>query len=97
MGQSRGCTLSPPGHIQVETIEGLNSDRPGTADLVVEQNVYDSLGNGCLMIPNIYSLIMVVAFKSSWYFYILFGVIEIILTLLIVWYAWTWPKEARNR
>jgi type IV secretion system protein TrbI len=51
VGQSRGCTLSPPGHIQVETIEGLNSDRPGTADLVVEQNVYDSLGNGCLMIP----------------------------------------------
>ena len=51
VGQSRRCTLSPPGHIQVETIEGLNSDRPGTADLVVEQNVYDSLGNGCLMIP----------------------------------------------
>jgi hypothetical protein len=45
----------------------------------------------------IYSLIMVVAFKSSWYFYILFGVIEIILTLLIVWYACTWPKEASNR
>jgi len=51
VGQSRGCTLSPPGRIQVETIEGLNSDRPGTADLVVEQDVYDSLGNGCLMIP----------------------------------------------
>ncbi|WP_175772977.1 TrbI/VirB10 family protein [Paraburkholderia phenazinium] len=51
VGQSRGCTLSPPGHIQVETIEGLSSDRPGTADLVVEQDVYDSLGNGCLMIP----------------------------------------------
>jgi type IV secretion system protein TrbI len=51
VGQSRGCTLSPPGHIQVETIEGLNSDRPGTADLVVENDVYDSLGNGCLMIP----------------------------------------------
>jgi hypothetical protein len=45
----------------------------------------------------IYSLVMVVAFKSGWYFYILFGVIEIILTLLIVWYAWTWPKEASNR
>ena len=45
----------------------------------------------------VYSLIMVVAFKSSWYFYILFGVIEIILTLLIVWYAWNWPKEASNR
>lgn len=51
VGQSRGCTLSPPGHIEVETIEGLNSDHPGTAALVVENDVYDSLGNGCLMIP----------------------------------------------
>jgi hypothetical protein len=39
---------------------------------------------------------MIIAFKSGWYFYILVGVIEIILTLLIVWYAWTWPKEASN-
>jgi Family of unknown function (DUF6326) len=45
----------------------------------------------------IYSLIMIVAFYSGWYFYILFGVIEIILTLHIVWYAWTWPKEASNQ
>jgi type IV secretion system protein TrbI len=43
--------FSPPSHIQVEIIEGLNSDRPGTADLVVEQDIYGSLGNGCLMIP----------------------------------------------
>src|SRR4029077_3366030 len=45
----------------------------------------------------VYSLIMLVAFKSGWYFYILFGVIEITLTLVIAWYAWTWPKEATNR
>jgi hypothetical protein len=50
-----------------------------------------------IIFGGIYSLIMIVAFKSSWYFYILFGIIEIILTLLIVWYAWTWPKEANNR
>jgi hypothetical protein len=45
----------------------------------------------------VYSLIMIVAFKSGWHFYILFGSIEITLTLLIVWCAWTWPKETRNR
>jgi hypothetical protein len=45
----------------------------------------------------VYSLIMIVAFKSGWRFYILFGVIEITLTLLIVWYAWTWPKEVSTR
>jgi type IV secretion system protein VirB10 len=51
VGQSHGCTLSPPAKIQVLAMGGINSDHPGTADLVVEQDVYDSLGNGCLMIP----------------------------------------------
>lgn len=48
----------------------------------------------------VYSLIMIaviVASKGGWYFYIMFALIEIILTLLVVWYAWTWPKEASNR
>lgn len=44
----------------------------------------------------VYSLIMIVAFKSGWHFYIMFGLIEITLTLLIVRYAWTWPKEANR-
>lgn len=51
VGQSRGCTLSPPHHIPVLTIEALNSDRPGTAALVVDQDVYDSIRGDCLMIP----------------------------------------------
>ncbi|MFC0403130.1 TrbI/VirB10 family protein [Paraburkholderia rhizosphaerae] len=51
VGQARGCVLSPPHHIPVLSIEGLNSDRPGTASLLVEQDVYDSLHGDCLMIP----------------------------------------------
>jgi hypothetical protein len=31
---------------------------------------------------------------ESWAYYISFGVVEIVLTLLIVWYAWTWPNPA---
>jgi hypothetical protein len=27
---------------------------------------------------------------ESWAFYLLFGIVEMALTLLIVWYAWTW-------
>ena len=27
-----------------------------------------------------------------WMFYIFYGVIEILLTSLVVWYAWRWPK-----
>jgi hypothetical protein len=28
-----------------------------------------------------------------WAFYIFYGVIEIALTGLVVWYAWNWPKQ----
>jgi type IV secretory pathway VirB10-like protein len=51
VGQSHGCTLSPPNHIPVLTIEGLNSDKPGTAALLVDEDVYDSIRGDCLMIP----------------------------------------------
>jgi hypothetical protein len=30
---------------------------------------------------------------ESWAFYIFLGIIEIVLSLLITWYAWKWPKE----
>ncbi len=49
----------------------------------------------------VYSVIMIVitilAIRGDgWYFYILFGLIEITLTVLIVWYAWTWPKQSNR-
>ncbi|AUT75426.1 conjugal transfer protein TraI [Paraburkholderia hospita] len=51
VGQARGCVLSPPHHIGVLATERLNSDRPGTASLMVEKDVYDSIRGNCLMIP----------------------------------------------
>jgi type IV secretion system protein VirB10 len=51
VGHARGCTLSPPAKIPVLSTEALNSDRPGTASLVVERDVYDSLTSTCLVIP----------------------------------------------
>ncbi|MBJ9696439.1 TraB/TrbI/VirB10 family type IV secretion system protein [Burkholderia cenocepacia] len=52
VGQSRGCTLSPPAKIPVLSNEALNSDRPGTASLIVESDVYANNGDGrCLVIP----------------------------------------------
>lgn len=41
----------------------------------------------------LYSVIMVLAIQGSWHFYVFFGLIEIALTLAIVWHAWTWPKQ----
>lgn len=51
VGQEKMCTLAPPNHIPVLTREGLNSDRPGTAALVVTDDVYDSVTGTCLLIP----------------------------------------------
>jgi Family of unknown function (DUF6326) len=41
----------------------------------------------------LYSVIMILVIRGGWHFYIFFGLIEITLTVLIVWYAWTWPKH----
>jgi type IV secretion system protein TrbI len=50
-GRSRGCTLTPPHIIPVVTVRGLNSDKPGSVALMVDEDVYDSLQGDCLMIP----------------------------------------------
>ena len=31
---------------------------------------------------------------GTWAYYIFLGFIESVLTVLIIWYAWTWPKRA---
>lgn len=36
-------------------------------------------------------MITTMTMPGTWSFYILLGIIEIILGLLTVWYAWTWP------
>jgi hypothetical protein len=45
----------------------------------------------------IYTLLMaLLAFQADWYFYKFFATLETLLTALVVWYAWTWPKTAAN-
>ncbi len=41
----------------------------------------------------LYAGIMIVAIRGGWHFYVFFGLIEITLSVLIAWYAWTWPKQ----
>jgi hypothetical protein len=40
-----------------------------------------------------YTVIMILAVRGGWHFYIFFGLLEIALTALVVWYAWTWPRK----
>ncbi|MDR3443826.1 MULTISPECIES: DUF6326 family protein [Dyella] len=42
----------------------------------------------------LYAIIMAVSMPGAWTFYLFLGVIEIVLSLLIVWYAWRWPRSA---
>lgn len=41
----------------------------------------------------LYTLINFTNLMSSWAFYVFFGIVEIVLTALIVWYAWSWPRQ----
>src|SRR5262249_18351565 len=49
-----------------------------------------------IVFGTIYTVIMILAIRGAWHFYIFFGLIEIALTVLIVWYAWTWPKHVSD-
>lgn len=42
----------------------------------------------------LYAFVMVGSLiGESWAFYIFLGIVEIVLSILITWYAWKWPTE----
>ncbi len=43
----------------------------------------------------LYTLVMLgtMLMPGAWAYYIFLGIVEIVLTLLIAWYAWKWPKQ----
>jgi len=44
-----------------------------------------------------YAGIMALIFSyGGWAFYMFFAAVEVILTLLIVWYAWRWPRVSAS-
>ena len=50
-----------------------------------------------IVFGGVYTAIMIITMRGAWHFYIFFGCIEILLTALIVWYAWTWPQQREER
>lgn len=48
-----------------------------------------------IILSAIYTLVMlvIIAMPGAWAFYRFLGLVEAILTALIVWYAWNWPKQ----
>lgn len=47
------------------------------------------------IVAAIFKIIIVVAamIGEIWMYYIFASIVELILLLLIVWYAWNWPKK----
>ncbi len=45
-----------------------------------------------IIFGGIYTVIILIT-MWDWAFYIFYGIIEVTLTGLIVWYAWSWPKQ----
>jgi len=41
----------------------------------------------------IYTVFVLITMPGAWAFYLFLGSVDVILTGLIVWYAWTWPKQ----
>ncbi|HVF61843.1 MAG TPA: DUF6326 family protein [Thermoanaerobaculia bacterium] len=44
----------------------------------------------------VYSLFVLITMQGAWAFYLFLGTVDIALTLLIVWYAWRWPRVAAD-
>ena len=41
----------------------------------------------------VYSVFVLITMQGAWAFYLFLGTVDIVLTLLIVWYAWRWPVQ----
>lgn len=41
----------------------------------------------------LYTAFVLLTMPGAWAFYLFLGSVDVILTSLIVWYAWTWPKR----
>ena len=41
-----------------------------------------------------YAVIVILTMPGSWFFYLILSVVEILLSLLIAWSAWHWPKRS---
>ena len=39
-----------------------------------------------------YIAVMALTIAGAWHFYVMLAIVEILLGLLTIWYAWTWPR-----
>ena len=49
-----------------------------------------------IVLGSLFTIIMIATMVGAWRFYIFLGVVEIVLTILIVWHAWNWPRATSS-
>ena len=50
-----------------------------------------------IILGAIYTIIILLTLPGAWHYYIFLGIIEVALTVLIIWCAWTWPSSIESR
>ena len=87
--------LGPMGSVTQGVLIGLSA-MMAVPSLMVFLSValharYNKLLN--IVVGAFFTLLMaLLTYSAEWYFYKFFAGIETVLTALVVWYAWTWPK-----
>lgn len=46
-----------------------------------------------IIVGALYSVFVALTMPGAWAFYLFLGTVDIVLTALVVWYAWKWPKQ----
>lgn len=62
--------------------------------LVLKANVNRWLN---IILGVLYTVFVLLTMPGAWAFYLFLGSVDVVLTGLIVWYAWTWPREGEDR
>ena len=46
-----------------------------------------------IIVGLLYTAFVLITMPGAWAFYLFLGSVDVLLTGLIVWYAWTWPRQ----
>jgi hypothetical protein len=46
-----------------------------------------------IILGMIYTVFVLITMPGAWVFYLFMGSVDVLLTALIVWYAWSWPRH----
>lgn len=90
-----GGRIPPLGQVSQVVLLGVSASMAIPACMIflslvlpVAISRWSNVGLGVL-----YAAFVALTMPGAWAFYLFFGTIDIVLTLLIVWFAWRWPRQ----